>query len=323
MADNVSPETGSETADLSIEDILARRAPVTDENSEAEAQEQDEINEQDAPTDDADEAAESDEDATDEEGESASEEDAQPEAKDDVLIKMDDGSTVTVAELKAEASTLKTENARILQEASNERREVQQYGKSLVDTLDRVSNYLASKLPPEPENNLLWTDPARHHQMTYLRQAAIAELQSMMQVTETVKEANGKVSEADVAAYRAAEKAALIKAVPNLKDEARYKAAMDKTKAYLTTIGFDKAMIDDTHDAKMLQVAMDAAYGKEAREAAAKAKVQVKAVTANKPVTRTVHPNSMQALKVQNVAKRAQSTGSIDDVLALRMARMK
>lgn len=316
MADNVSPETpASETAELSIDEVASRRAQAEPDEPQ--------VDEQEPPADD--EPAKTEEanaEETTEGEESAAEEDARPEAKDDVLIKLDDGSTISVAELKAKAVTLETENARILQEATNERREVQQYGQNLSETFDAVVKFLEAKLPPQPDDSLLWSDPTRHHQMTYLRNAAIGELQSLLQVKQSVDGSNAQISEADVKAYQAAEKAKLVKAVPNLKDESRYKAAMDKTKAYLASVGFDKELIESTHDAKMLQVAMDAAYGREARDNAAKAKAQVKTVTGQKPVpARTVHPNSLKALNVNNAAKRAQSTGSIEDILAMRLAR--
>ena len=318
MADNDSPAMASETAELSLDDIAARRAQQAPDEPEVQ-DETPEVSEQDAPED---EAAETVEDAEQSEEGDASEKDAEPEVKDDVLIKMDDGSTITVAELKAEAVNLKTENARISQEVATERRELQKMGQDVAATFDKVVEYLASKLPPEPEQSLIWSDPTRHHQMTFLRNSAIAELQSLLGAKGAVEGVTDQLSEADFKRYEAEEMEKLVKLDPNMKDPARYKAAMAKVASYAKSIGYDDDTIAKTKDARILKMAIDAAYGREAREAAQKAKAQVKSSVAKAPVTgRTVHPNSIKALNVQNAIKRAQSTGSLDDVLAARLAR--
>lgn len=317
MADNVSPEMGSEPAELSIDDIAARRAQASQEEANVETPDN---QEQDASNDETAEAVEVEADELEED--TASEEDAEPEAKDDVLIKMDDGSTVTVAELKAEAVNLKTENARISQEVANERRELQQTAEKVTGTYDVLLNYLASKLPQEPDPQLLWSDPTRHHQMTYLRNAAIEELQSLLGAKQGVEGVAQQISDDDFKRYEAAENAKLIAAVPNLKDPARMKAAMDKAKSYAKSIGFSDDEFDKTKDARIQRMVIDAAYGATAREAAQKAKVQVKSAVAKSPNSlRSVHPNSLKAIGNVNAMKRAQQTGSLEDVLAARLAR--
>lgn len=317
MADNLSPETGSEPADLSLDDVAKQMAakPVEkqEEEPEVEATEQ----QQETPDDEAVEPTE--EEAVEEEGDDASQEDAELEAKDDLLVKLADGSKLTVAALKAEAEQVKTENARISQEAAKERRELQQYSESVRGFYDALIDDLSSKLPPEPNPALMYGTLEQQMQFNrekFHRESQIEYMRNLFQAREALKESEAKISEADAQRYQENERAALIKANPNLKDPTRFKAAMDKTKTYLKSVGFDDALIDSTHDAKMLQVAMDAAYGKEARENAQKAKVQLKTVTAKTPVTtRPVHPNSLKAITKTNALKRAQSSGSIDDVL--------
>lgn len=319
MADNVSPEMGSEPAELTLDDIAARRAQAS---IEAETPETPEDQEQESSDEEPAEAVEAETDELEEEP--ASEEDAEPEAKDDVLIKMDDGSTITVAELKAEASTLKTENARISQEVANERRELQQASTKLSETFEFVLGKLAEKLPPEPDDSLLWSNPAQHHQMVYLREAAIKELQAWFAPKNEVDQLTNQLSEADFKKYEAAENAKLIAAVPNLKDPARMKAAMEKAKSYAKSIGFSDDEFDKTVDARIRRMVVDAAYGRDAREAAQKAKVQVKTAVAKSPTAqRQVHPNSLRALTANNAIKRAQQTGNLEDVLAARLARQK
>lgn len=322
MADNVTLDMGDEPAELSIDDIAARRSAASRETGEEHEQELEDGQEQPSTAEDP---AEDDGVAVDEVDElDTSEDDSGPEAKDDVLIKMDDGSTVTVAELKAEAVTLKTENVRISQEVASERRELQQLGAKVQHTFENVVAYLASKLPPEPDEQLIWSDPTRHHQMSYLRASAISELQSLMDASRGLNEVQGQLSETDLRKIRSEEEAKLIAAVPNLKDPARMKSAIDKARSYAKAIGFSDDEFDTTNDARVRRMVIDAAYGASAREAAQKAKAQVKAAVAKGPVqTRSSHPNSLKALAANNAMKRAAQTGNIEDVLAARMARLK
>lgn len=318
MADNVSPETGSEPAELSLEDAAKMLAqPEKPDDADTEAPD----DEQDTSQDDAPEAPEGEGDEAGDDD--ASEQDAEPDVKDDVLIKMDDGSTLTVAELKAEAVNLKTENARISQEAADERRELQQTGKKVTEIFDSVLRFLADRLPAEPDPQLLWTDPSRHHQMSYLRNQAVAELQSLLQAKGETESAVDNVTEAELQKMQSTEEAKLIAAVPNLKDPARRKAALEKAKTYAKSIGFTDDDFDKTLDHRIRRMVIDAAYGRDAREAALKAKAQVKSATAKGPVAqRAVHPNSLRALNNTNALKRAKETGSIEDVLKYRLSTM-
>jgi hypothetical protein len=313
MADNVSQETASEPAATRLTSDEAALIDF-DDGSEPEVKAKP-VQSQEESVDEAsnDEPAETVEVEADElEEGAASEEDAEPEAKDDVLIKMDDGSTVTVAELKAEASTLKTENARISQEVANERRELQQTAEKVTGTYDVLLNYLASKLPQEPDPQLLWSDPTRHHQMTYLRNAAIEELQSLLGAKQGVEGVAQQISDDEFKRYEAAENAKLIAAVPNLKDPARMKAAMDKAKSYAKSIGFSDDEFDKTKDARIQRMVIDAAYGATAREAAQKAKVQVKSAVAKAPMQqRSAHPNSLKALDKNNAWKAFEKNPSL------------
>jgi hypothetical protein len=94
---------------------------------------------------------------------------------------------------------------------------------------------------------------------------------------------------------------------------------MSKVNSYATSIGFSADEVAKTKDSRILQMAIDAAYGREAREAAQKAKAQVKSSGVVKPVSAGVRPhaNSMKALERANAMKRLQKTGSLQDAMKL------
>lgn len=318
MAENVSTEPpSSEPAELSLDDAVAMMGDDDEQSSDTPATAE---KEQDA-TDD--EAAQTDEDEAEEpEDADASEKDAEPEAQDDVLIKMDDGSTITVSELKAKAATLETDNARISQEVANERRELQQMGTKVAETFDVLVSYLASELPPEPEPSLRHTNRNLFNEMRGLRADAFEKLQSLLQGKQGVESVTSQLSEIDFKREEAEENAKLIAAVPNLKDPARLAAANAKVLAYGLSIGFSEKEIKNTLDARIRRMAIDAAYGRDAREAAQKAKVQVKTAMASKPAATGIRPhaNSMKAIERVNAVKRLQKTGSLADAMKLDFA---
>jgi hypothetical protein len=235
---------------------------------------------------------------------------------------MDDGSTVTVSELKAEAVNLKTENARISQDVANERRELQQVGSRIAQTFHGVREYLESKLPPAPDPSLAYTDWQRFQQMEYFRSSAQSEVDAILQIAESVDGTVDQISEVDFKKYEAEETAKLIAVLPNLKDPVRLKAAMQTINAYAKSIGYDDKTISSTKDHRLLRMAHDAAYGAKAREAAQNARVQVKTAVAKSPNSlRSVHPNSLKAIGNVNAMKKAKQTGTLEDVLAARLSR--
>lgn len=260
------------------------------------------------------------EDADEENVEAAAEDEAAQEIKDEVFVAFEDGTKASIAELKhayKEVAEVKANTTRKLQEVASERGNLQTLGANMAKALENVSNYLVSKLPPEPDENLLFTDPAAFQRATIFRNRAINELQDMLQVAEGTKQATEFLSDADFKALKADEDQKLIEALPNLKDPKRFSAAEAKLKAYAKSIGFADNEIDTTADHRIRRMAIDAAYGREARAAAAKAKGKVEVASPMLPAKQRQHPNSKQALDQVNAVKRLQKSGSIDDALKL------
>lgn len=267
-------------------------------------------------TDDAEEKHP--EDAEEEDTEKTAADEAAQEIKDEAVIALKDGKTASFAQLVHafyEVDEVKANTTRKLQEVASERGNLQSLGANMAQALENVSNYLVSRLPPEPDPNLAYTDPGEHYRRTMLRNNAIAELNDILQVAEGTKQATELLSESDFKALKADEDAKLIEALPNLKDPKRFSAAETKLKAYAKSIGFDDNEIDTTADHRIRRMAIDAAYGREARMAASKAKGKVENASPMLPAKARQHPNSKDALQRVNAMKRLQRSGSFEDAL--------
>jgi hypothetical protein len=260
------------------------------------------------------------EDADEENVEAAAEDEAAQEIKDEVFVAFEDGTKATIADLKhafRELPEIKANTTRKLQEVAQERGNLQSLGANMAQALENVSNYLVQRLPPEPDPQLAYSDPGEHYRRTLLRENAIKELNDMLAVAESTKQATEMLSEADFKALKTAEDEKLIAALPNLKDPKRFSAAEVKLKAYAKSIGFEDNEIDTTADHRIRRMAIDAAYGREARLAASKAKGKVENASPMLPAKARQHPNSKVALEQVNARKQLQKSGRIEDALKL------
>jgi hypothetical protein len=235
----------------------------------------------------------------------------------DALVKMPDGATVPIQEL-IDGHFRQEDYTRKTQEDAETRRGLQTLGTDFVDAMDRVLNYLVSKLPPEPDPQLTFTNPQQHYQQTVLHQAALAEMSQIMQAKEGAQAAAQQLSQADFVAMKAAEDAKIVKEMPHLKDPKRFEAFNRDLVAGAKAMGFTENEINTTADARIRLMAYHANYGINARAAAAKAKSKVQNATPSPlPATQRQHPNSVKALANVNAMKQLRSSGSLKD--AMRM----
>ena len=109
---------------------------------------------------------------------------------DDALIDLGEGKTAKLADLKqahAAFQESKIATTRVMQEVATERSNLHNLGSNMAQALENVSNYLVQRLPPEPNPQLAYSDPAEHYRQTIVRNNAIAELQDMLSVADGSK----------------------------------------------------------------------------------------------------------------------------------------
>lgn len=246
--------------------------------------------------------------------------DIDPEA----VVKLPDGKTAKMAELLEAfegAPAVKAETTRILQEVASERGNLHVLGQNMAKALDNISNYLVDRLPPEPDPNLAYTNPAEHYQMTMMRQNAIAELQDMLSVADGSKQAVAMLSDADFQAVKREEDSKWVQAMPSLRDPKRFQAADSKAKAHALAQGFEQQEVDTTADHRLRKVFFQSARYEEIMANAGKAKGKVENASKMPPAkAKGQHTNSISALQQVNAKKRLAKSGSLRDAMKLNFS---
>ena len=303
MADTTSAgaPAATEPAELSFEDAIGRMDDEDTLAPETGAAEGDENEENPVVKVEEDEAA------------------PQAEGPEDTAeVDLGDGKKATIADLKqayASFEESKTETTRVLQETATERGNLRTLGTNMAQALENISNYLVQRLPPEPDPDLAYSDPAEHYRATVRRNNAVAELQDMLAVKEGAQQAAGLLSEADFKAAKAAEDQKWIAAVPTLKDPKRFSAAEGKVKTHAKALGFTDQEIDTTADHRLRKVFFQSARYEEIMANAGKAKGKVENASVMPPPKARQHANSQQALAQVNAKRALQKSGSFEDAM--------
>lgn len=284
--ENTGEENGSTVEDDTVEDdILAEDEEETDETKAAKA---------------ADGDAE--------------------ELKPDATVKLPNGTVVKVADLEAAftgVAETKAETTRILQETASERSNLQILGQNMSRALDGISAYLVDRLPPEPDRQLAYDDPAQFQLMTILRNDAVAELRDLLAVGEGSKQAVAMLSDAEFQAVKREEDTKWVAAMPSLKDPKRFQAADKKARDHARSLGYEEKEVDTTADHRLRKVFFQSARYEEIMAKAGQAKGKVENATRMPPAKAKTHSNSKAALDQVNAKKRLAKSGSLNDAMKI------
>lgn len=315
MSESNNPaEAGTDTARPQLSMEQAKAIDWDDLGSEESNPEPDEAALQDDATDEADPVAASQEteEQTDEQAEAPAE-----AVSDDVIVPLDDGSKIPLKELKS-GYLRQADYTRKSQEVANRQRDVAGMAEQLTGTVSRLAEYIGERfIPPEPDPQLAWTDPAQHYRMTQARNSALQELMAVMEVRDGVENAKSQISAADFAQKMGEEDAKLLKAFPRLSDPAKMDAFKSRINSFAKTLGFTEQEIATTADHRVRMLVHYAALGKEAEAAKAKAQTKVSKAAPMLPAKQRQHPNSAAALRNVNAMKQLERTGSLRDAMKI------
>lgn len=242
------------------------------------------------------------------------------ELKPDTMVKLSNGTVVKAADLEASfigAAETKAETTRILQETATERSNLQILGQNMSRALEGISNYLVDRLPPEPDRQLAYDDPAQFQLMTILRNDAVAELRDLLAVGEGSKQAVAMLSDAEFQAVKREEDTKWIAAMPSLKDPKRFQAADKKARDHARALGWDEKEVDTTADHRLRKVFFQSARYEEIMAKAGQAKGKVENATRMPPAKAKTHSNSKAALDQVNAKKRLAKSGSLNDAMGI------
>lgn len=318
MSGNVNPDdTGNDSLQPDDEDISTEtgEADLTEDTGETVEDEaegealEDETSEQD------------EEEKAEDEGEAKPE----PKADEAVAFELTDGTKVTVAE--ARSGYMRDADYRHKTMALAENR------KSLEASISQVTNVanalaevLASSIPEAPSHDLAFSDPAKYQQMKILHDLAQERVRGILAAAEEVKPAKAVLDNQQREDLIAAENEKLLMAEPKLTDRAERQKFFDAAFKSAQALGFSRDEIANNLDHRMFRLAHYAEIGMRAVENRAKAQAQATKVA--KPAAPAKPGGSQAAItsgarQATQLVNRARQTGSIDDVLAARLARLR
>lgn len=335
MADENDTLAGGE--ELSLDEAATRYAaltsePVTDQGDEEDAEDGD------TPVDEAEDVeTPEDEDGETGDEDQAEDDDEEPETEkgrfvaDNAKVRLDDGTVVSIADLK-KGSLLLPDYTRKTQEVAEQRRSVesqsqalQQHAQQLAQQRDYVAQLVQAFMPQPPDPSILDTDPhgymrarSEYEQWTAHHQNLAAMAQAEQQQAQQREAQERKDREQR-------EWNATLEKMPALKDETKLKGFIRDIEQHGLGYGFSKEEIANalTMDHRQALVLRDAMAWRKLQ--ADKTKVTSK-VEGRPPVqkgTRRLSPDGQKVRQQGAAMNRLKQTGRLDDAVAVYLANQK
>lgn len=258
-------------------------------------------------TDDEPDEAEAEDEAEDQETEDEPE---APALADDVIVKMGDGTTLTLAELK-DSPMLKADHTRKTQELSNERKAVEADVQRMEAITQNFVSHLSQLVPPAPEPSLALSDPNAYTAQRATHEAAMEQLQTLMGVQAEIKDVSGGMTEADRKKEVIEENGKLVAMFPEAESgETREKFFGDVAETAVA-LGFSHEELGQVTDHRIFALAHYAKVGQEFLKNKTKAKAKV----AKAPPAPARKPGGKKAKGNAAAMRKLRNSGSLDDAL--------
>ena len=297
--DNVEPSLDD---DPELDDELDPEDNLDDEQDETdEGTEEDETDE-----------VEADDEAEDQEAEEPQEQ----ELGDDVLVKMPDGSTVSLKELK-ESPMLKADHTRKTQEVAEQRKTVVADAERVSNIVETFAEHLLALIPAHPDASLALTDPGKFTAQKAQHDAAQAQVNQLIELGSQPKEILDKISKEDKEKAIQDEFQKLVAADPKAADPKYRKALFTDVREVGHSVGFTDKELAENIDHRFFLLAKLAKEGMASQKAkkTAKAKVEKAPPVAVKKPGQGVKRKSDKS----RLVKRLESDGSIESAVAVLM----
>ena len=263
--------------------------------------------EQDAPDDEAD--------ATEGEADEA-EPDAAPVAYADesAVVKLADGTELPVAELLKDRMR-QQDYTRKTQEVANERKAVQADVQRMQSITTAFVDHLSALVPDPPSPALAMTDPAKYVSQKAQHEAAMAQVQKLIEMGSVSKEVGAAMSGADNQRQIQEANQRLVEMFPEAASGAGRKAFFDGVQSAANDLGFTNDDLTAVRDPRVFALAHWAAKGMAAEKAKAAAKAKVAAAPPATP--RKPGQGARQANGNAEAMRKLARSGSLRDALAI------
>lgn len=301
---NTTPEEGVTDNDALSEDDTSEDFDYFDPDED----EQDtEAAEETEETDDEADEVEAEDEAENQEAEDQQAADEDPDA---VTVKMDDGTSISVKELKR-GFLREADYTRKQQALSTDREAVKAETQRIQNINQAFVEHIAQMVPAEPDPSLALSDPNKFVAQKAQYDAALGQLQKLIEIGQQAKSVDDSMSEADRAKIAQDENAKLQEMFPVVGTEKRQEFFSAANQAALD-LGFDAKELGAVTDHRMIALAHWAKIGMDAQKATAKAKTKVQAAPAT---PRKPGQGAKKANTNVNAMRKLSKTGSIHDAV--------
>lgn len=250
------------------------------------------------------------------------EEQAEPAAQrltDDTLVDLGD-EKVSLREIKDRGLRERDYRLKTAQVGETTRK-LQSEATRLQQSVNALADYLASRLPAEPDPTLAYTDFQAYGQQKAVFEAAQAELHSVLQFAHQSQAVNSEVSQVE-RAQRLNMAAETLAADPDvgslIRDQAKAKQFFETAYKAAEANGFSRQELQAYTDPRAFKMAYLAGIGQQALAARAKANSKVERVPpVVAPQKAQQGPNAASSRKNRDALARLNKSGSIHDAMSI------
>lgn len=298
-------EDATDNVDLS-EDDTAEEFDYFDPDEDTE-----EVEEPEATDDEPDEAEADAEEGEAEDQEAEGQDDEDP---DSVTVKLDDGTDVSLAELK-KGYFRQNDYTRKTQEVANARKTVEADVQRMQRITEVFVDHISSLVPDAPDASLAYSDPAKYTAQKAQHEAAMAQVQKLVELGEAPKEISGAMSEDDRKKQLVEANQRLVEMFPEAADGEGRKAFFGNVQEVANEIGFSDEDLGSVTDPRIFALAHWAKKGMDAEKAKAKAKAKVAKAPPATP--RKPGQGARKASGNAEAMRKLSRSGSLKDALAI------
>ena len=229
-------------------------------------------------------------------------------------VTLADGTETTVGEL-AKGYLRQSDYSRKTQELSETRKRVEADASRIEGITQAFIDHLASMIPAEPDTGLALRDPAAYTRAKAQYDAALAQVQKLIEIGGQPKQITQGLHEEDHRALLAEESRKLAEAIPETATQEGKQRFWEGATTTAQELGFTAEELRTVTDHRLF-VALDWARKGMAAE---KAKAAAKAKAAKAPPVAPHKPGQAAAGANRNAEamRKARRTGRLEDVLAV------
>lgn len=304
-----NPDAGTDNVELSENDT----PELTDYFDPDEDQDTEEP-EGDGTDDEADEADNPDEEP-DQEADDPAKEKAQPDLDDDVTVKLADGTTRTLKELK-DAPMFHADYTRKSQEVATQRNVVKADAQRISNLYHQLIDHVAPFLPDAPSDEMFYREPQKALVQQQIHDRAKAQLQRLIAAADEPQQITNGMSQADHQQMVQQERASLSQMFPETATQAGAKAFYERAKSGANELGFTDQEMAGESDHRMFALAHWAKIGMDAHKAKAKATAKAEKAPPATP-RKPGQTGNAKSARNADAMRKLNRTGSLNDAMSI------